>query len=77
MEGTLSNFLEIFSSRRQTFPGKDVTINVKSRPNSFVGLIAVEKNVLAYTPGHDITMSDVVSELRSYDSAIDPEFYPW
>ena len=77
VEGTLSNYVEIFSSRRQTLPGKDVTVNVKTQPNSFIGLMAVEKTVLAYTPGHDITMSDVVSELRSYDSAVDPDFYSW
>jgi len=52
-------------------------VNVKTQPNSFVGLMAVENSVLAYTPGHDITMSDVVNELRSYDSAVDPEFYQW
>lgn len=77
VDGTLSNSVEIFSSRRQTLPGKDVTVNVKTQPNSFVGLMAVEKSVSAFTPSHDITMSDVVSELRGYDSAIDPDFYPW
>ena len=78
VDGTLSNFVEIFSSRRQMFPGKDVTVNVKTQPNSFVGLMAVEKSVLAFTPGHDITMSDVIEELRSYDAAkADPDFFPW
>ena len=61
VDGTLSNYVEIFSSRSQSYPDKDVTVNVKTQPNSFVGLMAVEKTVLAYTPGHDITMSDVVS----------------
>ena len=77
VEGTLTNYVEIFASRRTTLPGKDVTVNVKTQPNSFVGLMAVEKSVSAFTPGHDITMSDVVNELRGYDSAKDPEFYPW
>ena len=61
MDGTLTNYVEIFSSRSQSYPDKDVTVNIKTQPNSFVGLMAVEKTVLAYTPGHDITMSDVVS----------------
>ncbi len=77
VDGTLTNFVEIFASRRQTLPGKDVTINVKARPNSFVGLMAVEKSVLAFTQGHDITMSDVIEELESYNSGKDPEFFAW
>ncbi len=74
--GTLTNYVEIFSSRKNILPGKDVTVNVKSQPNSFVGIMAIEKSVLPYSSSHDITMSDVVNELRSYDSATDPEFYP-
>ena len=75
-----------------------MTINVKTQPNSFVGLMAVEKvisqnyveiicffkllffflqSVMSFTPGHDITMNDVVNELREYDSATSPEFYDW
>ena len=77
VEGTLTNYVEIFASRRQTLPGKDVTVNVKTQPNSFVGIMAVEKSVTAFTPGHDITMSEIVDELRSYDSATDPDFYSW
>lgn len=77
VDGTLTNYVEIFASRRQTLPGKDVTVNVKTQPNSFVGLMAVEKSVLAFTPGHDITMSDVINELRGYDSAVNPDFFPW
>ena len=77
VEGTLTNYVDIFASRKNTLPGKDVTVNVKTQPNSFVGLMAVEKSVTAFTPGHDITMSDVIRELRTYDSARDPDFYPW
>ena len=74
-----------------------MTVNVKTQPNSFVGLMAVEKvisqnyvynllfqtfilflqSVMSFTPGHDITMNDVVNELREYDSATSPEFYDW
>jgi hypothetical protein len=32
---------------------------------------------MSFTPGHDITMNDVVNELREYDSATSPEFYDW
>ena len=75
--GTLSNFVEIFSSRKSQLPGKDVTVNVKTQPNSFVGIMAIEKSVLPFASNHDITMSDVVDELRTYDSASYPDFYPW
>ena len=63
--------------RRQSFPGKSVTVNVKSKPNTFVGLMAVDARVNSLNLGHDFTMEDVVDEIRSYDSARDPSFIPW
>ena len=63
--------------RRQSFPGKSVTVNVKSKPNTFVGLMAVDARVNSLKLGHDFTMEEVVDEIRGYDSARDPSFIPW
>ena len=63
--------------RRQSFPGKSVTINVKTKPNSFVGLMAVDTRVNSLNLGHDLDLEGVVDEIRSYDAVRDPSFIPW
>lgn len=77
VDGALTNSVEIWASRQSAFPRSDVTINVKTKPNSFVGVMAVDKSVRSLKADHDILQADVVHELRSYDSAPDPSFYPW
>ena len=77
VDGALTNSVEIWASRQSAFPRSDVTINVKAKPNSFVGVMAVDKSVRSLKADHDILQADVVHELRSYDSAPDPSFYPW
>eukprot|EP00094_Tigriopus_californicus_P007480 TCALIF_07202-PA protein Name:"Similar to CUBN Cubilin (Canis familiaris)" AED:0.20 eAED:0.21 QI:0/0.76/0.57/0.97/0.85/0.88/35/0/3998 len=75
--GALANEVEVWASRKSALPNSDVTVNVKSKPNSFVGIMAVDKSVRALKAGHDIIHSDVISELRSYDSGKVPAFFPW
>jgi CD109 antigen len=77
VDGALTNFIDIWASRQSAFPGSDVTVNVKAKPNSFVGIMAVDKSVRSLKSGHDVIHADVVHELRSYDSAPDPSFFPW
>ncbi len=50
---------------------------MKTEPNSFVGIMAVDRSVRSLKQGHDIIKADVINELRSYDSADDPSFFPW
>ena len=54
-----------------------VNPRIPFQPNSFVGVMAVDKSVRSLKADHDILQADVVHELRSYDSAPDPSFYPW
>ena len=82
--GTLGtgNFVDVSASRQQQLPGKDITINVKSKPDSFVGILGVDMRVNALNQKYsdnrnDITLDTVVKELRTYDSGRDPNFYPW
>ena len=39
--------------------------------------MAVDKSVRSLKSGHDVVRDDVIRELRSYDSAIEPSFFPW
>ena len=42
VDGALTNSVEIWASRQSAFPRSDVTINVKAKPNSFVGVMVCE-----------------------------------
>ncbi len=58
--GALTNFVEIWASRRSTLPKKDLTLNLKAKPNSFVGILAVDRSVRSLRSGHDISRENVV-----------------
>jgi CD109 antigen len=75
--GALTNFVDIWANRKSQFPGSDITINIKTKPSSFVGIMAVDRSVRSLKAGHDIIESDVLDELRGYDSAKLPSFFPW
>lgn len=77
VEGALTNKVELWASKSNPLPGEKITLNVKSEPNSFVGILAVDKSVKSLKTGHDLIESDVIDELRSYDSAVEPSFFSW
>ena len=45
VKGALTNFVDIWTSRTNSFPSSEVTVNVKSKPGSFIGIMAVDKSV--------------------------------
>lgn len=49
-----------------TEPGRDVELRLQSKPNSYIGLLAVDQSVLLLRQGNDISAEDVEAELRSY-----------
>jgi CD109 antigen len=61
--------VDIKLSKNQTEPGKNVTLNIKTLPNSFVGLLGVDQSVLILKSGNDINKQIVFSELMQYDYA--------
>ena len=50
---------------------------MRSKPNSFVGLLAIDKSVRALKSGHDVEEADLLKEIRSYDVGQETSFYPW
>ncbi|QQP52137.1 CD109 antigen, partial [Caligus rogercresseyi] len=77
VEGILTNFVEISSTKKETYATSDVTINIKSKPNSFIGILAVDKSVRSLKGGHDVLLKEVTDELRRYDTVKTPNFFPW
>jgi len=77
VEGVLSNSLDISIDRKQAFPGTTVDIEMKAKPNSFVGILAVDRSVRSLQNTNDITRDDMIDEVKHYNAGRDPTFYPW
>ncbi|XP_023288117.1 CD109 antigen isoform X2 [Orussus abietinus] len=69
LEGTLQNFVDIKVSPGETTPGEGVDLTITSKPNSYVGILAVDQSSLLLKSGNDISREQVDKELRSYDMA--------
>ncbi|UYV85161.1 CD109 [Cordylochernes scorpioides] len=60
----------------RTKPGNMVDIDVETKPNAFVGILAVDQSVLLLKSGNDISQNDVMEELETYDAGKKrPEFH--
>merc|ERR1719334_524294 len=77
VEGVLSNTLDISMDKAQSFPGNTVDIELRAKPNSFVGVLAIDRSVRSLKAGHDIVKEDLLGEIRSYDRGQEASFYPW
>ncbi|KAL0273724.1 UNVERIFIED_CONTAM: hypothetical protein PYX00_006334 [Menopon gallinae] len=67
-DSTLQNFVNIDASPSTAEPGKTVELSIKAKPNSYVGVLAVDQSVLLLKTGNDITHDDVMNELNMYDA---------
>ncbi|ESN94943.1 hypothetical protein HELRODRAFT_180050 [Helobdella robusta] len=62
-----ANKVSLSFNKNQTEPGDEsVYLNVKTKQNSFVSLLAVDQSVLLLRAGNDITQDMVKDELSSY-----------
>ena len=77
VDGFLSNSLTLEMNARSSVPGQTVDIEMRSKPNSFIGLLAIDKSVRALKSGHDIEQADLLNEIKSYDVGQETSFYPW
>ncbi|XP_034243701.1 CD109 antigen isoform X1 [Thrips palmi] len=66
LEGLLQNFVDLSLNPTTTEPGRDVELRLQTRPNSYIGILAVDQSVLVLRDGNDITEADIKEELRSY-----------
>ncbi|KAK2582524.1 hypothetical protein KPH14_004819 [Odynerus spinipes] len=68
LEGVLQNFVDIKVAPEEVEPGKDVSLTITSKPNSYIGILGVDQRSLLLKSGNDISYKQVEQELRSYDS---------
>lgn len=83
------NFIDVDATPDTAKPGQMVDINVKSNPNSYVGLLGIDKSVLILRGGNDLAHDQIWNELelfytqvkyRSYDYCEErkPSYHnPW
>uniref|UniRef100_A0A1A9VUW5 TEP1-F n=1 Tax=Glossina austeni TaxID=7395 RepID=A0A1A9VUW5_GLOAU len=50
----------------QAKPGQEVTLNIKTDPNSYVGLLGADQSVLLLKSGNDLDLSATLNDLKSY-----------
>ncbi|XP_071088378.1 CD109 antigen-like [Haliotis cracherodii] len=68
VEGAFKNKVSISMDKTSAQPGDSVNVQVTADPESLVNLLAVDQSVLLLKSGNDITQSQVISELKSYNS---------
>uniref|UniRef100_A0A1B0BJ29 TEP1-F n=1 Tax=Glossina palpalis gambiensis TaxID=67801 RepID=A0A1B0BJ29_9MUSC len=50
----------------QAKPGQEVSLNVKTDPNSYVGLLGVDQSVLLLKSGNDLHLHAILNDLKPY-----------
>ncbi|XP_037812901.1 alpha-2-macroglobulin-like isoform X4 [Lucilia sericata] len=59
------NKIEI-TAPKQVKPGEEVKLNIKTDPESFVGLLGVDQSVLLLKSGNDLDSERIINDLNSY-----------
>ncbi|KAL5015784.1 hypothetical protein ScPMuIL_005373 [Solemya velum] len=67
VDGAFLNKVTLDFDRNQVLPGDNVGLTISADPNSFVYILAVDQSVLLLKTGNDITQSQVLEELQSYN----------
>ncbi|XP_067661520.1 CD109 antigen-like [Haliotis asinina] len=68
VEGAFQNKVSITMDKTSAQPGESVNVQVTADPQSLVNLLAVDQSVLLLKSGNDITQSEVIRELKSFNS---------
>ncbi|XP_023305796.2 CD109 antigen-like isoform X4 [Lucilia cuprina] len=59
------NKIEI-TAPKQVKPGEEVKLNIKTDPESFVGLLGIDQSVLLLKSGNDLDSEKIINDLNSY-----------
>lgn len=66
----LNNFVKLKLSSSETQPGKDVNIDVITKPHSHVGLVGVDQSVLLMKKNESLSKEDVINEMNEYHQQV-------
>ncbi|XP_052253498.1 CD109 antigen-like isoform X15 [Dreissena polymorpha] len=68
VDGAFQNQVSLSFDKTKAAPGDNVNVIVTADPQSIVNLLAVDQSVLLLRSGNDVTQSEVIDELKSYDT---------
>ncbi|KAL5016375.1 hypothetical protein ScPMuIL_005964 [Solemya velum] len=68
VDGTFQNQVSLGFDQNQVLPGGNVSLTVSADPHSVVNLLAVDQSVLLLKTGNDVTQSEVIDELKTFDT---------
>lgn len=68
----LNNFLKIKLPSKQVSPGQNVSIDVITKADSYVGLLGVDQSVLLLKKNDALTKDEAFNELGSYQTQHHP-----
>lgn len=69
------NFIELDVLPNQATPGDAIDLIVKSNPNSYVGLLGVDKSVLILRGGNDLAHDEIWNELEMFHAQVKRRIY--
>lgn len=69
------NFIELDVAPETAKPGDVVDFNIKSNPNSYIGLLGIDKSVLILRGGNDLAHDELWNELELFHSAVKRRSY--
>ncbi|XP_076447000.1 CD109 antigen-like [Babylonia areolata] len=72
VDGAFQNKVSVSVNTTEAEPADRVQVTVKAEPQSTAYLLAVDQSVLLLKSGNDITSSQVMEELKSYDTIRTP-----
>lgn len=64
------NFIDLNVVPNAVKPGQMIDINIKSNPNSFIGLHGIDKSVLILRSGNDLSKDEIWNELDLFHSEV-------
>lgn len=71
------NFIDINVTPIAAKPGENVDIIVKSNPNSYIGLLGIDKSVLILRSGNDLAHDGIWNELELFYTQVKHRSYDY
>lgn len=70
LKDDFKNFIDMNVTPNIAKPGQIMAINIKSNPNSYIGLLGMDKSVLILRGGNDLTHDEIWNALASMDAQV-------
>uniref|UniRef100_A0A4D5R9R7 TEP1-F n=1 Tax=Scolopendra viridis TaxID=118503 RepID=A0A4D5R9R7_SCOVI len=67
VEGIFKTPVIVSVNPNSTKPGADIDVSIKTNPNAFIGLSAIDQSVLLLKKGNDITTKEILTDLQNYE----------